>query len=85
MTVSAGSPVFLFGVGDDVVARLDGGAPFNLDEEALVEPHECPRWAVATIAAREWLNGEAHYLLSFLLDDDRCVCVEAESSIEGLA
>jgi hypothetical protein len=74
----------LFSVGDDVVARLDG-APYNLDEGAIVGGESRPSWAVATVAAREWRDRRPHYLLSFLLDDDRCLCLTAESSIEGLA
>ncbi|MBI5263603.1 MAG: hypothetical protein HY852_17480 [Bradyrhizobium sp.] len=85
MSAPAAAQVFRFELGDDVVARLDAGPPYDLDDGAPVRPRERPSWAVATIAAREWFNGLPHYLLSFRLDDDRCLCIEEESSIEGLA
>ena len=85
MSRPAATQLFRFELGDDVVARLNAAPPYDLDNDAPVCPSERPPWAVATIAAREWLNGAPHYLLSFRLDDDRCLCLVGESSIEGLA
>ena len=86
MTMSAaGAPAFAFGIGDDVVARLEAGAPFNIDAGAPVRRNRRPSWAVATITGREVRGGAPWYVLAFRLHEDRCVCMEAESSIEGYA
>lgn len=76
---------FAYGVGEEVVARLDGVDVYSFDYGELLPAAWRPGWTIASIMECLVRGGQLFYVLRFRIFGVAFVSVVPEDAIDGIA
>jgi hypothetical protein len=83
--VIADAGVFAYAPGEEVVARLEGLAAWEVEGRRRVPPGCLPSWTIGVVVGRRSAGAGGQYLLQFRRHGLRCLCLVPERAIDGTA
>ena len=84
MQITAVGARHAYEIGEEVVVRLDGAEPFEVESGAPLTP--VPQWTIAEITGKVARDGDRPgYALRFRQGVAMCICVIDEDAIDGTA
>jgi hypothetical protein len=77
-------PAYLYGVGEDVVVRLDGVIAYSAGTSVVVAKR-LPGWTIAQVVALTSTDGLPLYRIAFAHGHAAYTCTVKEEAIDGTA